>query len=188
VIAFAHEEDGLMKGSARSIRGIHIKDLLESIATEKPHLIQKFGGHSMAAGLTIKDEHFDEFKVTASVHIKNLYPFVDLTGAIYVDGEIPSKKLSIDFARMIDQFGPWGSGFDEPIFFGKFYLLDQRVVGDKHLKIKVKSFDGKVIIDGIAFNQGSIISRDAVELIYKLQVNEFRGNVTAQLLVENIYT
>ncbi|MBT7274930.1 MAG: single-stranded-DNA-specific exonuclease RecJ [Woeseiaceae bacterium] len=188
VIAFAHEEDGLMKGSARSIRGIHIKDLLESIATEKPHLIQKFGGHSMAAGLTIKDEHFDEFKVIASVHIKNLYPFVDLTGAIYVDGEIPSKKLSIDFARMIDQFGPWGSGFDEPIFFGKFYLLDQRVVGDKHLKIKVKSFDGKVIIDGIAFNQGSIISRDAVELIYKLQVNEFRGNVTAQLLVENIYS
>ena len=188
VIAFAQEEEGLMKGSARSIPGIHIKDLFESIATEKPHLIQKFGGHSMAAGLTIKDEHFDEFNDTTSLHIKKLYPSVDLTGAIYVDGEIPSEKLSIDFANMIDQFGPWGSGFDEPKFYGKFFFLDQRVVGEKHLKVRVKSFDGKVTIDGIAFNQGSIVVRDAVELIYKLQVNEFRGNVTAQLLIENIYT
>ena len=122
------------------------------------------------------------------MHIKKLYPSVDLTGAIYVDGEIPSEKLSIDFANMIDQFGPWGSGFDEPKFYGKFFLLDQRVVGEKHLKVRVKSFDGKVTIDGIAFNQGSIVVRDAVELIYKLQVNEFRGNVTAQLLIENIYT
>ena len=187
VIAFAEESKGILKGSARSIPGLHIKDLLESIATENPQLIEKFGGHSMAAGLTIKEKYFDKFKTHASAHIKKLYPTIDFTGAIYVDGQIPYQKLTIEFARMIESYGPWGAGFDEPIFHGKFHLLEQRVVGNNHLKMRVKSIGSEVSIDAIAFNQVSIVARDAVELIYKLQVNEFRGKASAQLLVENIF-
>ena len=187
VIAFAEESKGILKGSARSIPGLHIKDLLESIATENPQLIEKFGGHSMAAGLTIKEKYFDKFKTHASAHIKKLYPTIDFTGAIYVDGQIPHQKLTIEFARMIESYGPWGAGFDEPIFHGKFHLLEQRVVGNNHLKMRVKSIGSEVSIDAIAFNQVSIVARDAVELIYKLQVNEFRGKASAQLLVENIF-
>lgn len=187
VIAFAEESKGILKGSARSIPGLHIKDLLESIATENPQLIEKFGGHSMAAGLTIKEKYFDKFKTHASAHIKKLYPTIDFTGAIYVDGQIPYQKLTIEFARMIESYGPWGAGFDEPVFHGKFYLLEQRVVGNNHLKMRVKSIGSEVSIDAIAFNQVSIVARDAVELIYKLQVNEFRGKASAQLLVENIF-
>ena len=187
VIAFAEESKGILKGSARSIPGLHIKDLLESIATENPQLIEKFGGHSMAAGLTIKEKYYDKFKTHASAHIKKLYPTIDFTGAIYVDGQIPYQKLTIEFARMIESYGPWGAGFDEPIFHGKFHLLEQRVVGNNHLKMRVKSIGSEVSIDAIAFNQVSIVARDAVELIYKLQVNEFRGKASAQLLVENIF-
>ena len=187
VIAFAEESKGILKGSARSIPGLHIKDLLESIATENPQLIEKFGGHSMAAGLTIKEKYFDKFKTHTSAHIKKLYPTIDFTGAIYVDGQIPYQKLTIEFARMIESYGPWGAGFDEPIFHGKFHLLEQRVVGNNHLKMRVKSIGSEVSIDAIAFNQVSIVTRDAVELIYKLQVNEFRGKASAQLLVENIF-
>ena len=187
VIAFAEESKGILKGSARSIPGLHIKDLLESIATENPQLIEKFGGHSMAAGLTIKEKYFDKFKTHASAHIKKLYPTIDLTDVIYVDGQIPYQKLTIEFARMIESYGPWGAGFDEPIFHGKFHLLEQRVVGNNHLKMRVKSIGSEVSIDAIAFNQVSIVARDAVELIYKLQVNEFRGKASAQLLVENIF-
>ena len=187
VIAFAEESKGILKGSARSIPGLHIKDLLESIATENPQLIEKFGGHSMAAGLTIKEKYFDKFKTHTSAHIKKLYPTIDFTGAIYVDGQIPYQKLTIEFARMIESYGPWGAGFDEPIFHGKFHLLEQRVVGNNHLKMRVKSIGSEFSIDAIAFNQVSIVTRDAVELIYKLQVNEFRGKASAQLLVENIF-
>lgn len=187
VIAFAEESKGILKGSARSIPGLHIKDLLESIATENPQLIEKFGGHSMAAGLTIKEKYFDKFKTHASAHIKKLYPTIDFTDVIYVDGQIPYQKLTIEFARMIESYGPWGAGFDEPIFHGKFHLLEQRVVGNNHLKMRVKSIGSEVSIDAIAFNQVSIVARDAVELIYKLQVNEFRGKASAQLLVENIF-
>ena len=187
VIAFAEESKGILKGSARSIPGLHIKDLLESIATENPQLIEKFGGHSMADGLTIKEKYFDKFKTHASAHIKKLYPTIDFTGAIYVDGQIPYQKLTIEFARMIESYGPWGAGFDEPVFHGKFYILEQRVVGNNHLKMRVKSIGSEVSIDAIAFNQVSIVARDAVELIYKLQVNEFRGKASAQLLVENIF-
>ena len=187
VIAFAEESKGILKGSARSIPGLHIKDLLESIATENPQLIEKFGGHSMAAGLTIKEKYFDKFKIHASAHIKKLYPTIDFTDVIYVDGQIPYQKLTIEFARMIESYGPWGAGFDEPVFHGKFYILEQRVVGNNHLKMRVKSIGSEVSIDAIAFNQVSIVARDAVELIYKLQVNEFRGKASAQLLVENIF-
>ena len=187
VIAFAEESKGILKGSARSIPGLHIKDLLESIATENPQLIEKFGGHSMAAGLTIKEKYFDKFKTHASAHIKKLYPTIDFTGAIYVDGQIPYQKLTIEFARMIESYGPWGAGFDEPVFHGKFHLLEQRVVGNNHLKMRVKSIGSEFSIDAIAFNQVSIVTRDAVELIYKLQVNKFRGKASAQLLVENIF-
>jgi|TARA_B110000438_G_scaffold146277_1_gene140902 single-stranded-DNA-specific exonuclease len=187
VIAFAKEGQNIFKGSARSIPGIHIRDLLESIATENPNLIEKYGGHSMAAGLTIKEKNFEEFKIHASTHIKKLYPMADFTGSIYIDGQLPHQKLTIEFAQMIKDFGPWGAGFDEPLFNGKFYLIDQRIVGENHLKMRVKSINSEMSMEAIAFNQGSIVARDAIELVYKLQLNEFRGKTSAQLLVEKIY-
>ena len=111
----------------------------------------------------------------------------DFTGAIYIDGQIPHQKLTIEFAQMIKDYGPWGAGFDEPLFYGKFYLIDQRVVGENHLKMRVKSIKSETFIDAIAFNQSSIVARDAIELVYKLQINEFRGKTSVQLLVEKIY-
>jgi len=187
VIAFADDNDGVLKGSARSIHGIHIRDLLERISVNHVGLIEKFGGHSMAAGLSLKKENFEEFKLCASKYLQKLYPSADFSGAIYTDGEIAPEKLNLEFAKMIQKFGPWGAGFEIPLFHGKFHLLEQKVVGGKHLKMQVKPLEGELQIDAIAFNQERIISRDPLELVYKLEVNEFRGKVTEQLLVENIY-
>ena len=142
----------------------------------------------MAAGLSLKMENFAEFKLYASKYLQKLYPSADFSGAIYTDGEISPEKLNLEFAKMIQKFGPWGAGFEIPLFHGKFHLLDQRVVGENHLKMQVKPIKGETQIDAIAFNQERIISRDPLELIYKLEVNEFRGKVTEQLLVENIYS
>jgi len=188
VIAFADDNDGILKGSARSIHGVHIRDLLEAISANHFGLIEKFGGHSMAAGLSLKMENFAEFKLYASKYLQKLYPSADFSGAIYTDGEISPEKLNLEFAKMIQKFGPWGAGFEIPLFHGKFHLLDQRVVGENHLKMQVKPIKGETQIDAIAFNQERIISRDPLELIYRLEVNEFRGEVTEQLLVENIYS
>ncbi len=186
VIAFAREDENLLKGSARSIQGVHIRDLLEAVSTVSPGLIEKFGGHAMAAGLTVAESALDEFKSIAAGQMQRLYPGADFSGAIVTDGPLPGTALNLDFARSLRDAGPWGSAFPEPIWSGDFCVVEQRTVGENHLKLRVRPADGGNVIDAIAFHQAGPAYRGTVQLAYKLDVNEFRGVENPQLVVEQI--
>ncbi len=186
VIAFAREASGMLKGSARSVAGVHVRDLLEAVASASPGLIDKFGGHAMAAGLTIAERDFDQFRRTAAQQLLRLYPDADFSGAIVSDGGLPESALNLRFAKSLREAGPWGSGFPEPVWNGDFTVVEQRTVGENHLKLRVRPAGGGSIVDGIAFNQAGGAYRGTVRLAYKLDVNEFRGVETAQLIVEQI--
>jgi single-stranded-DNA-specific exonuclease len=186
VIAFAREDENFLKGSARSIQGVHIRDLLEAVATVKPGLIEKFGGHAMAAGLTLAASALDEFKKTVAQQMQRLYPGADFSGAIMTDGLLPQSALNLNFARSLRDAGPWGSAFPEPMWSGDFAVVEQRTVGENHLKLRVRPAEGGGLMDAIAFNQAGPVYRGVVTLAYKLDVNEFRGIENPQLVVEQI--
>ncbi|GHE87006.1 single-stranded-DNA-specific exonuclease RecJ [Thalassotalea profundi] len=188
-IVFAQSENGLeLKGSARSILGLHIRDLLEHIDSQKPELIIKFGGHAMAAGLSINKAHFNEFQ-QAFTHYASLWLNEELLqGTIMSDGELPSEAMTLSFAQLIRDSGPWGQNFPEPTFDDTFTLMQQRIVGEKHLKIVVEK-EGQ-LYDGIAFNvdvsQWPNPQIQQVHLAYRLDINEFRDKQSLQLIVEHI--
>lgn len=188
VIAFAQEQPGMLKGSARSVQGVHIRDLLERIATEHPGLVPKFGGHAMAAGLSLPAADYETFAAAASEALGEMYPNADFSGAILSDGPLPAQDLTLDFAQQLRQAGPWGAGFPEPLFSGDFVVVEQRIVGERHLKLRVKATQGGPVLDAIAFNQADegTAYRGYVQLAYRLDVNEYRGWESAQLIVEQI--
>ncbi|MDE0789376.1 MAG: single-stranded-DNA-specific exonuclease RecJ [Woeseiaceae bacterium] len=186
VIAFAREDENYLKGSARSIQGVNIRDLLEAVSTVKPGLIEKFGGHAMAAGLTISEASLDDFKKVVAEQMRRLYPGADFSGAIVTDGPLPGTALNLNFARSLRDAGPWGSAFPEPMWSGDFSIVEQRTVGENHLKLRVRPSEGGNIVDAIAFNQAGDVYRGMVRLVYKLDVNEFRGVENPQLVVEQI--
>ena len=185
-IAFAKEDNGRLKGSARSVPGVHIRDLLESVSGAHPGLIERFGGHAMAAGLTLAEERYARFAELASARLTDLYPDADFSGAILTDGKLPSRSLNLAFAKTLRAAGPWGAGFPEPVFSGEFRVDEQRIVGDNHLKLRVRPGSGGASIDAIAFNQGDAPCRGLVQLTYRLDVNEYRGVESPQLIVEQI--
>ena len=185
-IAFARESDALLKGSARSIPGVHVRDLLEAVHAVDPDVIVKFGGHAMAAGLTIAEAHYDRFTRLASEQLDRLYPAADFSGAIVSDGALPDSALNLEFARKLREAGPWGAGFPEPLWNGEFEVVEQRTVGENHLKLRVRPADGGNTVDAIAFNQAGGAWRGYVQLAYRLDVNEYRGFESAQLVVEQI--
>ena len=185
-IAFAKESATLLKGSARSIQGVHARDLLEAVHAVDPDVMVKFGGHAMAAGLTIEERHYPAFRRLVAEQLERLYPSADFSGAIVSDGVLPDRALSLEFARRLRAAGPWGAGFPEPVWSGDFEVLEQRTVGEKHLKLRVRSADGGSPVDAIAFNQAGPACRGVVRLAYRLDVNEFRGVESLQLVVEQI--
>lgn len=185
-IAFARDRDGNLKGSARSIPGVHARDLLEAVHSKRPGLIQKFGGHAMAAGLSLAESDLRVFEEALNEVLGRRYPDADFSGAILSDGELPADALTLRFARRLRDAGPWGAGFPEPVWHGRFTILEQRTVGAGHLKMRVQPADGTHGIDAIAFNQAGPSWRGPVELAYRLDVNEFRGAASAQLIVEQI--
>ena len=185
-IAFARESDSLLKGSARSIPGVHVRDLLEAVHAVDPDLIVKFGGHAMAAGLTIAEANYDTFTRLVAEQLERLYPSADFSGAIVSDGVLPEQALNLDFARRLREAGPWGAGFPEPVWSGDFEVVEQRTVGEKHVKLRVRSAAGGNTLDAIAFNQAGPAWRGFVQLAYRLDVNEYRGFESAQLVVEQI--
>lgn len=191
VIAFAPCGDGLLKGSGRSISGVHLRDALERLNTLNPDLMLKFGGHAMAAGLSLEEEKFPLFQQHFSSLMSELVSKDQLQGVILSDGELLESQLSLPIAEMLREAGPWGQAFPEPLFDGKFILLQQRIVGSKHLKMTLQPLNGHLMIDAIAFNVDTNIWPDnsikTVELAYRLDVNEFRGQRNAQLLVEHIW-
>lgn len=186
VIAFAREDDGILKGSARSVSGVHIRDLLEAVSTAEPGLIIRFGGHAMAAGLNLEESNFALFADCAAKKLAELYPDADFSGAILTDGDLPADAINLNFARSLREAGPWGAGFPEPVFSGDFHVDEQRTVGENHLKLKVRPASGGNAVDAIAFNQAGPALRGVVQLTYRLDVNEFRGFESPQLIVDQI--
>ncbi|MDH4124581.1 MAG: single-stranded-DNA-specific exonuclease RecJ [Gammaproteobacteria bacterium] len=186
VIAFAHESEGFLKGSARSVQSVHVRDLLAAVATAWPGLISKFGGHAMAAGLTIAERDYAKFAAAVDEQMKRLYPDADLSGAIVSDGVLAEEFFNVAFARSLRDAGPWGAGFAEPVWSGDFAVIEQRTVGEKHLKLRVQPAAGGAVVDAIAFNQADAAYRGVVQLAYRLDVNEFRGRESPQLIVEQI--
>ena len=189
VIAFAQQDEQTLKGSGRSIPGLHFRDLLEELNNRYPGLILKFGGHAAAAGLSIQTEDFAQFNQVFNSLCQEWLSPEALTGEILTDGELSRQELSLEFAHLLRSAGPWGQAFPEPQFDGVFSLLEQRIVGEKHLKMQVKSADG-CLLDAIAFNvETSKWPNGAckqVQLVYKLDVNEFRGRQSVQLLVDSL--
>ena len=186
VIAFAREDETSLKGSARSIQGVHIRDLLEAVSATHPGMIQKFGGHAMAAGLTISAAALGAFKEAAAEQMARLYPRADFSGALVTDGQLPGDAINLPFARSLRDAGPWGSAFPEPLWSGDFSIVEQRTVGENHLKLRVRPAAGGGIVDAIAFNQAGPVYRGNVQLAFRLDVNEYRGIENPQLVVEQI--
>ena len=186
VIAFARATDGMLKGSARSVPGVHARDLLEAVSATHPDLIERFGGHAMAAGLTIVEHDYEQFTSVVAVQLDRLYPDADFSGAIVSDGALPEAGFDLSFAKALRDAGPWGSGFPEPMWSGDFAVVEQRTVGENHLKLRVHPAAGGGVVDAIAFNQAGPAYRGIVQLAFRLDVNEFRGVETPQLVVEQI--
>ncbi|MCF7477966.1 single-stranded-DNA-specific exonuclease RecJ [Vibrio diabolicus] len=194
VIAFADGGEGTIKGSCRSIPGLHMRDALDFIDTQNPGLIIKFGGHAMAAGLTIKEQDFERFGRLFDEVVKKELDEAALKGVIMSDGELKPEEFSMHVAEQLRSGGPFGQAFPEPIFDGEFKVLHQKLVGEKHLKLMLeplyKGHPTNVMIDGIAFNVDLRRWPDAsvktVRLAYKLDVNEFRGNQSLQLMIDHI--
>ncbi len=184
-IVFARDEDGIhIKGSARSIEGIHIRDAIEMVAEQHPHLISHFGGHAAAAGLTIKKEHFLEFKHAFEVLIgqmdENLF-----TATLWTDGELPAEAFQIETVDVLQNLSPWGQKFPPPIFDGVFKIMDYRWLKDVHLKLRVALENGQVV-DAIAFNAADKYDFDPMKdtrLVYELDKNIFNGNVSLQMRI-----
>ena len=187
VIAFARVAGGELKGSARSIPGFHIRDALDAVAAHHPELITRFGGHAMAAGLTLDEAHFPDFAKAFDAEASRLLSEADLNHTLYSDGELQADEFSLETAQVLREAGPWGQGFPAPLFDGRFSLISQRVVGGCHLKLVLQPYHGPAQIDAIAFNTAALPqSCREVRAVYQLDVNEYRGMLSAQLIVEHI--
>jgi len=187
VIVFAQSNDNELKGSARSIPGLHIRDAIDLLATRNPEMINTFGGHAMAAGLSIPKQNFEAFATEFDRVIEELVTPEQLEAILLSDGELKDNELSLDIAELLFRAGPWGQGFPEPVFDGVFKVNDHRIVGKHHLKLNVTPSNGRQKIDAIAFN----IDRhqwneeaSEVRIAYQLSINEFRGVRSAQLVVQ----
>ena len=189
-IDFADAGDGVLKGSARSVPGFHIRDALDAVAAKHPQLISKFGGHAMAAGLSLPQANFGAFAAAFDAEVRRQLCEDDLTGRLLSDGALSIEEFHLPLAKELRNAGPWGQHFPEPLFHGVFQLVQQRVVGERHLKVVLKSECGSVQLDGIAFGVDREIWPNPtvrwVELAYKLDVNEYRGQESVQLLIAHI--
>jgi single-stranded-DNA-specific exonuclease len=192
VIAFARAEDGSLRGSARSVSGINIRDALESIATHHPGLIDKFGGHAMAAGMSLPEENLSTFRAAFAAEIAARTDRESLTGVIHSDGALSAAELSLDTARALRGAGPWGQGFPEPVFDGNFDIVDARIVGSKHLKLQLAAADGDPV-EAIAFGYIGGAAQDPplrggaqIQLAYRLEINEYRGVERLQLNCQHL--
>ncbi|HEB57294.1 MAG TPA: single-stranded-DNA-specific exonuclease RecJ [Gammaproteobacteria bacterium] len=188
VIAFARTANNQLKGSARSVKGVHIRDVLDAVATRYPHLLSRFGGHAMAAGLSLMEEHYEPFAQAFDEEIRRHLDADCLQGLIESDGELCADEQSMEMAELLGRAGPWGQGFEEPLFDGCFRLLQSRIVGEKHLKMRLANEDGRAI-DAIAFNTTDSQWPENVERVrvaYRLDINEFRGERTLQLTIQHL--
>jgi single-stranded-DNA-specific exonuclease len=188
VIAFALSTADEIKGSARSISGLHIRDAMAQIDAQYPGLITKFGGHAMAAGLTLPRESFEKFSAAFEEVVCQYLTEEQLRNCLLSDGELLQEELTLEVAETLREAGPWGQAFPEPLFDGTFNILEQRLVGNKHLKM-VLGLE-KINLDAIAFNVDMKLwpnyRCDRVHIAYRMDVNEYRGRRSVQLIIEHL--
>lgn len=187
VIAFAPMGDDLIKGSARSIVGVHIRDVLSDIASLHPHLLSKFGGHAMAAGLSISMHDYPAFALAFDEMVAKRLVHLDLEQKIYSDGELSDEDMTVEFADLLQQSGTWGQEFPEPVFDGVFDVVQARILKEKHLKLVLRKPNGGAIWDAIAFSIGHIenwLGIRQIKAVYKLDINEYRGQRNVQLIIQ----
>lgn len=187
-IVFASAEDGTLKGSGRSISGIHLRDMLDVVDKRLPNGIVKFGGHAMAAGLTLESDSLTAFTDAFEAAITELADPACFNSVIECDGELETEQLNLDFASELQDLSPWGQRFPMPSFFGEFDVVNQRVLGGKHLKLTLQA-NQEIFVDAIAFFQPAIAldkTYEQIRIHYELAVNRFRGVDSVQLLIRNI--
>ncbi len=192
VIAFAEAGEDNLKGSARSIPGFHIRDAFDAVASRHPELLDRFGGHAMAAGLSLKKAHFPAFATAFDEEVRRQLSNDDLAAELLTDGELEQSDFSLDVAQQLRDGGPWGQHFPEPCFYGEFSVVQHRVVGGKHLKLVLGyGPSSEQVVDAIAFNaveEGSTPSvPERLAAVYRLDINRFRGRESLQLMVEHLY-
>ncbi|HEY1726657.1 MAG TPA: single-stranded-DNA-specific exonuclease RecJ [Steroidobacteraceae bacterium] len=192
VIAFAQAGDATLRGSARSIAGVHVRDVLDRIAVGQPDLIQKFGGHAMAAGLTLESRHLDRFAQAFDAACAQALGQLGSPDVIETDGALEAHELALPLAQALRAGGPWGPGFPEPLFDGVFRIQSARVVGERHLKLGVSAPEGRGQFDAIAFNfidpseQLAPLPAGAAHLVYRLAANDYQGESRLQFVVEHL--
>lgn len=189
VIAFAKVNEHELKGSARSVAGVHIRDVLDTIATKYPNLITKFGGHAMAAGLSLPEQNFEKFKAIFESEINNFLTKEQVQGVIFTDGELLPEEYNFSLAEWIFSSVPWGQGFPIPIFEGEFEVLEQRLVGTKHLKMTLLPAQYARPLDAIAFfvdNEKWPNERcSRIRAVFRLEISEYQQLRKLQLLIEH---
>jgi single-stranded-DNA-specific exonuclease len=193
VIAFTEISEGELKGSARSIPGIHVRDLLEKISFDYPYLISNFGGHAMAAGISLSKANLEQFSKIFNQEVESLIAKeqISLTDHFLTDGELPPQHFSLDFAALLKDHGPWGQGFPEPLFDGIFNVLSGRLVGEKHLKLDLRPNESLKKIPAIYFNPEEKITLkegDKIRAAYRLDINEYNGIRSPQLIIKGLET
>jgi len=192
VIAFARIDAQTLRGSARSIPGIHVRDVLDAMATRAPALIQKFGGHAMAAGVTLAAEQIDAFAQAFDAECARAMAQLGSPDVIETDGELEQQELSLTTAAALRAGGPWGPGFPEPWFDGQFCIQSARLVGERHLKLALAAPEGRGQFDAIAFNYvdpqalAAPLPSGVVRLVYRLDCNEYLGEQRLQFVIEHL--
>jgi len=190
-IVFANGDNGELKGSARSIPGFHIRDALDAVASANPGLITKFGGHAMAAGLSLAAQDFETFSRYLQEHAKSVLNEDLLQNTVLTDGELRADEMNMQTAQTIDQAGPWGQEFPEPLFEGQFRVIQRRRIGADQRHLKLRLLAGDIEVEAVAFNKSDEEwpeSCDNVSVTYRIEVNRFRGFETLQLMVQDIIT
>ena len=187
VIAFAPAGKDEIKGSARSIPGVHIRDVLSDIAALHPKLLSKFGGHAMAAGMSLKMHDYPPFALAFDEMVRKRLATIDLEQKIYSDGELTENEMTLDFAELLQNAGTWGQEFPEPVFDGVFDVIQARIVGQRHLKLVLRKPLGNLLIDAIAFyvdKPENWLGLRNIKAVYKLDINEFRSNRSVQFIIQ----
>jgi single-stranded-DNA-specific exonuclease len=195
-IVFTRAINDELRGSARSVKGVHIKDVLERIVSQYPDILSKFGGHAMAAGLSMPYQYYEKFSQVFDAEVRRLLTEDDLLGELYSDGELRAQDFSLTLAEQLRHIVPWGQGCLEPLFDGEFYVQEWFLLKELHLKMIVTPvIDPSVELEAIVFNiikkgldikNWEHIAEKKLHLAYKLDVNQFRGKKSVQMLVENI--
>jgi len=189
VIAFANADNGEIKGSARSIPGVHIRDVLSDIAVAHPQVLKKFGGHAMAAGLSIQLHDYPVFLLAFDKAVAHRLKELDLDEKVHSDGELAEANMTLGFCEHLKAAGPWGQEFPEPLFHGVFDVVQARIVGQQHLKLVLRKAGSDLLVDAIAFfmeRPEYWLGLRQVNIAYKLDINEYNGQRSIQFIIDYI--